>query len=226
MIDSLADTTVVVPARDEAAAIGGVVRALRALGAARVIVVDDASHDGTAAEARAAGAEVVTANGRGYGWACHAGVSVADDAPIVAFIDGDGSFDPTDLVALARMVRGRADLAVGTRDRARAMPLHQRLGNAFTLALLRALYGLSLRDIAPLRAIRRGSLDRLEMRPSRYAWLVEMLAKGARRRLRIVALPVRYGPRVGGVSKVSGSARGSTLAGLDFLGALLAYRRW
>jgi hypothetical protein len=64
------------------------------------------------------------------------------------------------------------------------------------------------------------------MRPTRYAWLVEMLAKAARRRLVIVAVPIRYGPRLGGVSKVSGSPRGSLLAGIDFLGALLSYRRW
>jgi len=224
--DTLADTTVVVPARDEAAAIGAVVRSLRALGVARVIVVDDASSDATAARARAAGAEVVPARGRGYGWACHAGAAVADGSPIVGFIDGDGSFDPRDLASLARMVRDGADLALGTRDRAIAMPLHQRVGNRLTLALLRLLYGLSLRDIAPLRAIRREALDGLEMRPTRYAWLVEMLAKAARRRLRIVAWPVRYGPRVGGVSKVTGSPRASALVGIDFLGALFAYRRW
>jgi len=226
VIDTLADTMVVVPARDEAAAVGAVVHSLRHLGAARVIVVDDASTDGTAAQARAAGAEVVSSRGRGYGWACHAGATVADGSPIVAFIDGDGSFDPRDLASLARMVRDGADLALGTRDRALAMPLHQRVGNRLTLALLRVLYGLSLRDIAPLRAIRREALDGLEMRPTRYAWLVEMLAKAARRRLRIVAWPVRYGPRVGGVSKVTGSPRASALAGIDFLGALFAYRRW
>lgn len=226
MTDSLADTMVVVPARDEAVAIGVVVRSLRALGAARVIVVDDASTDATAVEARSAGAEVVSSRGRGYGWSCYSGTAVADRSPLVAFIDGDGSFDARDLASLARMVRDGADLALGTRDRALAMPVHQRLGNGVTLALLRALYGLSLSDVAPLRAIRREALDRLEMRPTRYAWLVEMLAKAARRRLRIVVEPVRYGPRVGGVSKVSGSPRGSVLAGIDFLGALLAYRRW
>jgi len=224
--DTLADTLVVVPALDEATAIGGVVGSLRALGAARVIVVDNGSTDATAVKARAAGAEVVSSRGPGYGWACHAGAAVADPSAIVAFIDGDGSFDPRDLASLARMVREGADLALGTRDRALAMPMHQRLGNGLTLVLLRALYGLSLGDIAPLRAIRREALDRLEMRPTRYAWLVEMLAKAARRRLRIVAQPVRYGPRIGGVSKVSGSPRGSALAGIDFLCALLAYRRW
>jgi glycosyltransferase involved in cell wall biosynthesis len=225
-MDPLADTTVIIPARNEAAAIGAVVRSVRALGWARVIVVDDASADATATEARNAGAEVIPARGRGYGWACHAGAAAVDGSRIVAFIDGDGSFDPEDLASLTRLIHEGADLALGTRDRTLAMPLHQRLGNDLTLALLRQLYGLSLGDIAPLRAIRVDALDRLAMRPSRYAWLVEMLAKAARRRLRIVAVPVRYRPRIGGVSKVSGSPRGSVLAGIDFLSALLRYRRW
>jgi glycosyltransferase involved in cell wall biosynthesis len=222
----LSDTAVVIPARNEVATIGAVVRSVRLLGAARVIVVDDASVDGTAAEARSAGAEVVASRGRGYGWACHAGAAAVDRSLIVGFIDGDGSFDPQDLASLAQLVRDGADLALGTRDRTLAMPLHQRAGNGVALSLLRVLYGLSVGDIAPLRAIRADALDRLEMRPTRYAWLVEMLAKAARRRLRIVARPVRYGPRLGGVSKVSGSRRGSVLAGIDFLGALLLYRRW
>ena len=226
MTGPLADTTVVIPARNEVAAIGAVVRSVRLLGAARVIVADDASDDGTAAEARSAGAEVVAPRGRGYGWACHAGAAAADRSQIVGFIDGDGSFDPRDLASLAQLIRDGADLALGMRDRTLRMPLHQRLGNGLTLALLRVLYGLSIGDIAPLRAIRVDALDRLDMRPTRYAWLVEMLAKAARRRLCIVAVPVRYGPRLGGVSKVSGSPRGSLLAGIDFLGALLSYRRW
>ncbi|MEP7003729.1 MAG: glycosyltransferase family 2 protein [Chloroflexota bacterium] len=223
---ALADTAVVIPARNEEAAIGAVVRSVRAQGAALVIVADDGSTDATASVARSAGALVIPSRGRGYGWACHAGAAAAGGSPIIAFIDGDGSFEPEDLVSLARLVRDGADLALGMRDRGLAMPAHQRLGNFLTLALLRVLYGLRLGDIAPLRAIRVDALARLEMRPTRYAWLVEMLAKAARRRLRIVVLPVRYGPRIGGVSKVSGSPRGSLLAGIDFLGALISYRRW
>ena len=225
MSGELADTVVIVPARDEAASIAAVVRSLRALGVARVIVADDASRDRTAAVARGAGADVVRSAGRGYGGACHAGVQVAAGASIVGFIDGDGSFDARDLAHLVGMIRDGADLAVGRRDRF-MMPAHQRIGNAVTLALLRALYGVSLRDIAPLRAITKEALDRLEMRPTRYAWLVEMLVKAKRRRLRIVAAPVRYGPRTGGTSKVSGSVQGSLLVGLDFVVALIAYRRW
>ncbi len=226
MSGELADTVVIVPARDEAASIAGVVSSLRGLGVGRVIVVDDASSDRTAAIARAAGADVVRSTGRGYGGACHAGVQAAGAAPIIGFIDGDGSFDARDLADLVGMIRGDADLAVGTRDRSLAMPPHQRIGNAVTLALLRSLYGVSLRDVAPLRAITKEALDRLEMRPTRYAWLVEMLAKAKRRRLRIVAAPVSYRRRTGGTSKVSGALRGSVLSGLDFVVALIAYRRW
>lgn len=217
---------VIVPARDEASSIGDVVDALRALGAARVIVGDDASRDGTAAVARRAGADVVPAAARGYGWACHAGMEAADGATLVAFVDGDGSFDPRDLGDLVAEIRLGADLAVGTRPRTRAMPTHQRIGNTITLALLHSLYGVRLRDIAPLRVITGEALARLEMGPTRYAWLVEMLAKASRRGLRIVAVPVRYGRRTGGTSKVSGSPRGSLLAGLDFVSALVAHRRW
>lgn len=226
MTTPLAGVAVIVPARDEVASIAEVVGALHALGAGYVIVVDDASRDDTVAVARCAGAEVVPAMGRGYGWACHAGVEAAHGAAIVAFIDGDGSFDPRDLGDLVAMVRGGADLAVGTRAHTGAMPLHQRIGNAVTLALLRTLYGVQLRDIAPLRAITGGALARLEMRPTRYAWLIEMLAKASRREMRIVSLPVSYGRRTGGTSKVSGSPRGSLLAGLDFVSALVTYRRW
>jgi glycosyltransferase involved in cell wall biosynthesis len=225
-MSGLARAAVIVPARNEAAAIGGVVADLREAGAARVIVVDNDSRDGTAAIARAAGAEVVGAERAGYGWACLAGVHAARDAEIVAFIDGDGSFRASDLDALAAIVAaGRADLAVGARCGAR-MPAHQRLGNALTCAVIRAFYGVGLRDVGPLRAIRGDVLRRLDMRGSRYAWLVEMLAKAARVGARIAAREVSYGARRGGRSKVSGSARGSLLAGVDFLRALVSYRTW
>lgn len=94
------------------------------------------------------------------------------------------------------------------------------------LALLRSLYGIALPDVAPLRVVRAEVLRELGMRGSRYAWLVEMLAKAARREARFGVLPVRYGPRRGGHSKVSGTLRGSVLAGSEFLRALLEFRRW
>lgn len=225
-MNALAAAAVIVPARDEAATIGDVVRELRAAGASRVIVVDNASGDGTVDLARGAGAEVVRAEAPGYGHACAAGVGAAGAAELVGFIDGDGSFDARDLARLAALVlRGEADLALGARVRG-ALPLHQRAGNRLVLTLLGLGYGLWLPDIAPLRVARADLLRRLELRGSRYAWLVEMLAKAARRRARIAVLPVRYGPRRGGSSKVSGTLAGSVLAGIDFLDALWRFRRW
>lgn len=226
-MSALERVSVVVPARDEAESIAGVVGELRRAGAARVIVVDNASHDDTSERAREAGADVVQARRPGYGWACLAGVRASSKSKLVGFIDGDGSFAAGDLARLAEIVdRDEADLALGTRRGPFAQAAHQRAGNAVVLALLRSLYGVSLSDVAPLRVVRGDLLSDLEMRGSRYAWLVEMLAKAARRRARIAVLPVAYSRRRGGSSKVSGSLRGSVLAGLDFLDALFRFRRW
>jgi glycosyltransferase involved in cell wall biosynthesis len=225
-VSALEGTTVIVPARDEAAAIGVVVRELRTLGPDRLIVVDNASRDGTADVARAAGADVVRERRAGYGWACLAGMRAAGDAPLVAFIDGDGSFSAADLASLAALVRaGEADLSLGARPGG-AMGWHQRAGNAVTLSLLRGWYGVTTPDIAPLRAIRGDLLRSLQLTGSRYAWLIEMLARTARAGARIASCPVTYRERLGGTSKVSGTARGSVLAGLDFGHALVANRRW
>ncbi len=226
-MSALARTTVIVPCRDESAAIGAVVAELRAAGAADVIVVDNGSRDATAAVAARAGARVVREDRLGYGWACLAGVRAAPDADLVAFMDGDGSFAAADLARLAAVVAcDDADLALGARRTSVPLPLHQRAGNALTLALLRLVYRLALPDLAPLRVVRGDLLRSLDMRGSRYAWLVEMLCKAARRDARIAVVQVDYGPRRGGQSKVTGSLRGSLLAGIDFLRALWGLRAW
>lgn len=226
-MNGLARTSVIVPCRDESEAVGLVVADLRAAGVAAVIVVDNGSRDDTAAVAVCAGARVVREERQGYGWACLAGVCAAPDAEIVAFMDGDGSFAAADLARLAALVAGDdADLALGARRTGAAFPLHQRAGNAITLALLRLLYGPALADLAPLRAVRGELLRSLDMRGSRYAWLVEMLCKAARRDARIAVVPISYGPRRGGRSKVTGSLRASLFAGADFLHALWELRAW
>jgi glycosyltransferase involved in cell wall biosynthesis len=224
---ALERVTVIVPARDEEAAIADVVAELIDAGARRIIVVDNASRDATATRARAAGAVVIDSRRRGYGWACLAGTEAARGDELIGFMDGDGSFRARDLARLASIaLDGSADLVLGVRSGTRAAPRHQRIGNALVLALFRILYGRSLPDTAPLRVIRGDLLRRLEMRGSRYAWLTEMLAKAARLQARIAIVPVAYGPRHGGKSKVSGSLRGSVLAGIDLTHVLIELRRW
>ena len=214
------------PARDEEAAIRGVVSELAASGARRIVVVDNGSRDATAERARGAGAVVVPSRRAGYGWACLAGTRAAQEDELIGFMDGDGSFRASDLERLASAVLDDgADLALGLRDRD-GFPLHQRIGNVLVLSFLRALYGPALADTAPLRVIRGELLRRLDMRGSRYAWLMEMLAKAVRRRARLAVVEVSYGPRLGGRSKVSGSLRGSLLAGLDLIGVLIELRTW
>jgi glycosyltransferase involved in cell wall biosynthesis len=220
--------TVLIPALDEAGAIAEVVRRVPTRLNADVLVVDNGSRDGTAAIAAAAGARVVCEPRRGYGRACHTGVAASPDAAVVIFIDGDGSMPPEEIDALlAPIAEGRADLVCGSRMARRepgSMPAHQALGNRLALVLLRRLYGVWLTDLGPYRAVRGELLRELGMRPSRFAWPAEMLARAARRRARIVEVDVGYRRRRAGTSKVGGSLRGSLGAGLGIIGALLWHR--
>jgi rSAM/selenodomain-associated transferase 1 len=228
---------IVMPALNEEAAIGRHVRsilehpAIRALPVERMIVVDNGSDDGTEAAARAAGAEVIPEPRRGYGAACLAGVRAAAGSDIILLLDADGSDDPADAARIARIVlSGRADLAMGSRSRGAtesgALTFQQRVGNAVGALALRILYGARVSDLGPLRAIRRNTLLRLEMREMRYGWSTEMLAKAARAGLRICEEPVAYHQRIAGKSKVGGTLRGSVMASAHILRTLTRYTRW
>ncbi len=192
-----------------------------------VIVVNNGSTDNTAAEAEAAGATVVVEPRRGYGYACAAGVAASTDADILLFMDGDGSFDPSEMTALLHpIVDDEADMVVGSRAQhiePGAMPPHQRFGNSLVAWLMRLLYGLHVSDLGPYRAIRRDVLLSLNMREMTFGWPQEMLVKSARRRYRILEVPVHYRKRWSGQSKVSGTIRGTLLATYYILGVTLRY---
>ena len=83
--------------------------------------------------------------------------------------------------------------------------------------LVRLLYGVSYTDMGPFRAIRRAALDRLRMREMTYGWPLEMQMRAAKAGLRILELPVDHRRRAGGESKVSGTVRGTILAGTRIL---------
>ena len=217
----------IVPALNEAAAIGEVLRAVPAGSVDAVVVVDNGSTDGTGDVARAHGARVVRAERRGYGSACLAGLHAASGFDIVAYLDGDRSDDPRDLPrVLAPIVADRADLVLGSRlgggIQPGALPAHQRAGNRVATMLLRLLYGLRLQDLGSFRAIRRERLLALGMAHPTSGWPVEMVVKAARRGYRIAEVPIRYHPRIG-VSKVGGTLGGSLRAGGSMLGTIVRY---
>jgi glycosyltransferase involved in cell wall biosynthesis len=219
--------SVVIPALNEEAAIGRVVGEVPRHLVHEIIVVDNGSTDRTAAIATAAGARVVPEPTRGYGAACLAGARAAGDADILVFLDGDRSEDPTELPrVLGPVLAGEADLVLGSRVRdgvsRRALTPQQRLGNRLVTALVRALYGLALTDIGPFRAIPTRMLRDLGMEHKTYGWPVEMIVKAARRRYRIVEVPVTCRPRVGH-SKVAGTLKGSVLAGYHLLFTTVRY---
>jgi len=221
------NVTLIIPALNEAECIGPLLAELPHGLAQQVIVVDNGSADDTAGAARRAGALVVGEQRRGYGYACAAGV-VAAQGDTLAFMDGDGSFVPSELQALLAPIHdGAADLVLGTRMRggmlAGAMPMHQRIGNQLVARLMRLLYGIELTDLGPFRTIRRDMLESLQMRERTYGWPVEMIVKAARRHARIVEVPVSYRPRLAGQSKVGGTVRGTLLATYRILHTTLRY---
>ena len=220
--------TVIIPALNESGNIRQLVHDVQATVAAEVIVVDNGSTDSTAQEARQAGAKVVGEPRRGYGYACAAGVAESQDADVLVFLDGDCSFAPSDLPSLlAPIEAGRADMVLGSRALGHiaqgAMPPHQRFGNWLVSRLMNALYGLSITDLGPYRAIRHPLLLQLDMQEMTYGWPTEMIVKAVHRQARIAEVPVSYHSRRFGHSKVSGTLRGTILATWFILGVTLRY---
>lgn len=221
----------VIPALNEAASIARVVHGVRGVAVLqRVIVVDNGSDDGTGALAAGAGAEVVREERRGYGAACAAGVRAAEGADILLLLDGDAADDPADIGAVLRpLLCGTADLVVGSRALGArepgAMTRTQVFGNQVAAWLMRRLYRLEVSDLGPLRAIRRDDLLALQMREYTFGWSVEMMVKAARSGYRYAETPVAYRRRIG-VSKVSGTLRGSLRAGWCIVATTVRYARW
>ena len=219
--------SVVIPALNEEEPIVGVVREVAATNVpVEIIVVDNDSTDRTAQRAREAGARVVKAP-RGYGRACAAGVTALQlGCDIVVFLDGDGSDCPEFITQLVGPIAaGTHDFVIGSRTRgqreAGSMNFQQVLSGRIAGAVLRWLYGVRYTDMCPFRAIRRDALERLGMREQTYGWNLEMQMKAARAGLRILEIPVNHRCRAGGESKVSGTLRGTFVAGARIIATLV-----
>lgn len=218
---------VIIPALDEEEAIGEVVREIPRDLVEEIVVVDNGSIDRTAEVARVAGARVIHAPLRGYGAACLAGAMAVRDADILVFLDGDRSDDPAEMpVVLRPVLDNEADLVVGSRTggltEEGALTSHQRFGNRLVTGMVRLLYGLTLSDIGPFRAIRGPVFWDLGMEHKTYGWPVEMIVKAAKRGYRIANVPVSCRKRIGR-SKVAGTMKGSILAGYHLLSTTMRY---
>jgi glycosyltransferase involved in cell wall biosynthesis len=219
--------SVIIPALNEEEPIAGVVGEVAATNVpVEIIVVDNDSTDRTAQRAREAGARVVKAP-RGYGRACAAGVAALQpECDIVVFLDGDGSDCPEFITQLVGPIAaGTCDFVIGSRTRgqreAGSMNFPQLLSGRIAGAVLRWLYGVRYTDMCPFRAIRRDALERLGMREQTYGWNLEMQMKTARAGLRILEIPVNHRRRAGGESKVSGTLRGTFVAGARIIATLV-----
>ena len=215
---------VIIPAFNEEKSIGLVLSDLpREVD--EIVVIDNGSTDETAAEAKKGGATVLYEPRKGYGFACLAGIehlkAKANQGDIVVFLDGDYSDYPEELTALITpILQQKALFVLGTRVTPQlekgALTPQQRFGNELATRLMKWIYGSTFTDLGPFRAIEWKTLMQLNMNDKTYGWTVEMQLKILKKAIPYLEVPVRYRPRIG-VSKVSGTLKGTLMAGYKIL---------
>lgn len=218
---------VVIPALDEERSLPLVLGDLPPVG--WVFVVDNGSTDNTAQVAESAGAQVISEPRRGYGSACLAGIAQARaaGAEIIVILDADHADEPALIDRLLQpILDGAADLVLSDRTQLAepgALLPHQRHGNRLATALIHLTTGHRYADMGPFRAVRTDALARLDMQDRNYGWNVEMQMKAIQRGLRVREVPMPYRTRVG-VSKISGTLRGTVAAGSKIIWSVWRYR--
>ncbi|RKN83298.1 glycosyltransferase family 2 protein [Ulvibacterium marinum] len=221
---------VIIPAFNEADSITQVISKIPDT-VSEIIVVSNSSTDDTIKNAKSAGATVLSENRKGYGYACLCGMDyVAKQSKrpdIIVFIDGDYSDYPEELDKLVvPIIEKDIDFVIGARvKRLReegSMTPQQVFGNWLATFLMKLLFRATFTDLGPFRAIKYDKLLTLEMEDKTYGWTVEMQLKALKRKLTYVEVPVRYKKRIG-VSKVSGTVKGSIFAGVKILGWIFKY---
>jgi glycosyltransferase involved in cell wall biosynthesis len=217
---------VVIPALNEEQAIGRVIADIPSW-VDTIVVADNGSTDRTVETARAAGATVTHEPDAGYGAACLAGIAALPPVDVVVFLDGDYSDFAQDMAGLVDpLTADGVDLVIGSRALGEREPgsltPQQVFGNWLATRLIRLIWGVRFTDLGPFRSIRAPALQRLAMRDRDYGWTVEMQIKAAAAGLETREVPVRYRRRIG-LSKVSGTLKGTVMAGYKILTTIGRY---
>ncbi|WP_139956786.1 glycosyltransferase family 2 protein [Flavicella sediminum] len=221
---------VIIPAYNEAEAIANVVKDIPNL-VTEIIVVNNNSTDATVKNAQEAGATVLNEPRKGYGYACLKGmeyISQQKELPeIIVFLDGDYSDYPEELTKLiAPIVNDGVDLVIGARTAAYrqngAMTPQQVFGNWLATFLMKLFFKANFTDLGPFRAIKYDKLLAMNMEDKTYGWTVEMQLKALKQKMTYVEIPVQYRNRIG-VSKVSGTVKGTFMAGYKILSWIFKY---
>ncbi|MBI4327107.1 MAG: glycosyltransferase family 2 protein [Chloroflexi bacterium] len=220
------NVVVVIPALNEEASLPRVIAQLQTLGLASIRIVDNGSRDRTAEVARQYGTEVIREPRRGYGQACWTGCeNLPAEAEWILFCNADGSDDIERVPELLTATRSGAEFILGTRgvgdDGKDHLTAPQRFGNKLAVSLIRLLWGARHADLGPLRLISRRAFQELNLQDRGFGWAVEMQVRAVEAGLRIVEVSVRNFPRSAGVSKISGTVKGSIQAGAMIVATLV-----
>lgn len=221
---------VIIPAYNEEKAIGNVISEIPSL-VDEIIVVSNNSTDKTEEVARKAGATVLSETRKGYGYACLKGmdyISKLESKPdIIVFLDGDYSDYPEELTKLIDPIRNQnIDFVIGARvanlRENGSMTPQQVFGNWLATFLMKVFFNAKFTDLGPFRAIKYDKLLQLQMEDKTYGWTVEMQLKVLKQKMTYLEIPVRYKNRIG-VSKVSGTLKGTVMAGIKIIGWIVKY---
>lgn len=221
---------VIIPAYNEQDSIGNVIKDIPRI-VDEIIVISNNSSDNTEINAQSAGATVLSETRKGYGYACLKGMYYIAKQPIkpdiIVFLDGDYSDYPEQLKEIiAPIINQNIDFVVGARVKELrengAMTPQQVFGNWLATFLMKLFFGAKFSDLGPFRAIKYDKLLALNMEDKTYGWTVEMQLKVLKQKMTYKEIPVKYRNRIG-VSKVSGTVKGTIFAGVKILGWIFKY---
>ena len=221
---------VIIPALNEENAISKVIKEIPEF-VDEIIVIDNGSDDNTSVVAKQFGATVLYENKKGYGYACLKGLNYIQNlkacTDVIVFLDGDYSDYPNQMPKLiSPIINDNFDFVLGSRiqilSEKGAMNSHQIFGNWLATKLMSLLFKSKFTDLGPFRAIKYDVLQKLNMCDKTYGWTVEMQLKILKHKYKYLEVPVKYRNRIG-VSKVSGTLKGSIFAGIKILTWIFKY---